>query len=132
MATINSYLTFNQNCRQAMTFYSQCFGGELTLETIKGSPMESHWPLEVHDNILHASMVAEDITILGSDMIEQDGLTVGNNVMLALICNTEQEIEMYFQKLSQNGTIKYPLHNFYNGKIGGFVDQFGINWFLKL
>lgn len=132
MATINAYLTFNGNCREAMTFYKKCFGGKLSLETVKGSPMESHWPKEVHNNILHSSLVAETITILASDMVEQNGLTIGNNVTLALVCKTEQEIEMYFQKLSQDGTIKYPLHNFYNGKIGGISDKFGISWFLKL
>ena len=44
MTTINAYLTFNGDCREAMTFYKECLGGELTLETAKGSPMESHWP----------------------------------------------------------------------------------------
>ena len=132
MATINAYLTFNGNCHEAMSFYKDCFGGELTIETVKGSPMESHWPKEVQNNILHSSLVSETITILASDMVEQNGLTVGNNVTLALACKTDPEIEIYFQKLSQDGTIKYPLHNFYNGKIGGIIDKFGINWFLKL
>src|ERR1041385_7073536 len=119
MATINAYLTFNGNCSDAMAFYQKCFDGELTLEAVKGSPMESHWPKEAQHNILHSSLVNETITILASDMVEQTGLTVGNNVTLALVCRTDQEIEIYFQKLSQDGTIKYPLHNFYNGKIGG-------------
>ena len=132
MPTINAYLTFNGNCRDAMKFYQKCFNGELTLETVEGSPMESHWPKEVHKNILHSSLVSEDITILASDMVEQNGLVVGNNVTLAIVCATEQEIENYFEKLSEEGTIKYPLHNFYNGKIGGIVDKFGISWFLKL
>jgi PhnB protein len=132
MATINAYVTFNGNCHEAMTFYKECFGGELISETIKGSPMESHWPKEVQDNILHSSLVSKSITILASDMVEQNGLTIGNNVTLALICKTDQEIELYFNKLSKDGTIKYPLHNFYNGKIGAIIDKFGINWFLKL
>lgn len=132
MATINAYLTFNGNCHEAMTFYNECFGGELVLETVKDSPMESHWPKEVQNNILHSILVSETISILASDMVEQNGLTVGNNITLALVCNTNQEIEMYFQRLSQDGTIKYPLHNFYNGKIGGIIDKFGINWLLKL
>jgi PhnB protein len=132
MATINAYVTFNGNCHEAMTFYKECFGGELTSETVKGSPMESHWPKEVQDNILHSSLVSKSITILASDMVEQNGLTIGNNVTLALICKTDQEIELYFNKLSNGGTIKYPLHNFYNGKIGAIIDRYRINWFLKL
>jgi PhnB protein len=132
MATINAYLTFNGNCREAMSFYKDCFGGELTLETVKGSPMESHWPEAVQNNILHSNLTSGTISILGSDMVEQNGLTPGNNITLALICNTKQEIELYFKKLSKDGTVKYPLHDFYNGKIGGVIDRYGINWFLKL
>jgi len=132
MTTINAYLTFNGNCREAMTFYKECFGGELTLETVKGSPMESHWPKEVYNNILHSSLEKDSLTLLGSDMVEPDGLSKGNNVSLSLICSTTEEIETFFEKLSIGGKVKYPLHNFYAGKIGGVVDKFGINWMLKL
>jgi PhnB protein len=132
MSTINAYLIFNGNCREAMNFYKDCFHGEMTLETVAGSPMESHWPKDVHNHILHASLVNESMTILASDLVEQNGWTVGNNVTLAIICTSDEEIEKYFERLSHGGTIKYPLHNFYNGKIGGLVDKFGINWFLKL
>jgi hypothetical protein len=38
---INPYLKFNGNCREAMTFYKNCLGGELTLNTVAGSPMEA-------------------------------------------------------------------------------------------
>jgi PhnB protein len=69
--------------------------------------MESHWPKEVQNNILHSSLVNETLTILASDMVEKAGLKVANNVTLALICKTDSEIETFFQKLSQGGTVKY-------------------------
>jgi PhnB protein len=131
MATLNAFLTFNGNCREAMTFYKSCFDGNLAFETVKGSPMESHWPKEAQNNILFSSITNKNITILASDMVDQNGLTVGNNVALALVCDTDEEMEDYFSKLSQGGTIKYPLHNFYAGKIGAVVDKFGIHWFFK-
>lgn len=132
MTTIIAYLTFNGNCREAMAFYKKCLGGELTLQTVKGSPMESHWPKEVQDNILHASLQKEGFSLLGSDMVEPAGLLPGNNVSLALICNDEEEIEAFFKNLAEGGSVKYPLHDFYAGKIGGIIDQFGVNWMLKL
>jgi PhnB protein len=132
MANIKAYLSFNGNCREAMSFYKDCFGGDLMLETVKGSPMESHWPESAHHKILHSTLTSENISILASDMVEQSGLIIGNNVSLALMCKTDREIELYFNKLNQGGTIKYPLHNFYNGKIGGIIDKFGVHWFLKL
>lgn len=132
MATINPHVTFNGNCRAAMMFYHDCFGGKLTTETVKDSPMKSHWPEQVQENILHASLVSDDISILASDRLGQDELVIGNNISLTLLCKNDHDIELYFDKLVRGGTIKYPLHNFYNGKIGGLIDQFGIHWFLKL
>lgn len=131
MAKINTYLTFDGHCREAMAFYKECFGGEIKLQTVKGSPMETHWPMAVHDNILHATLVSEQIEIVGSDMVEPDGLTKGNYISLALICKDDVEIETLFEKLAKGGKVKYPLHNFYDGKIGGVTDKFGVNWMLK-
>jgi PhnB protein len=132
MASISAYLTFNGNCHEAMTFYKECFGGQLTLQNVKGSPMESQWQEEVQNNILHANLENENFSLLGSDMVEAAGLSAGNNISLSLLCNSEEEIEELFRKLSADGTVKYPLHHFYSGKIGGLIDKFGINWFLKL
>ena len=132
MTTINAYLTFNGNCREAMTFYKECLGGELNLLTVKGSPMETQWPKEVHNKILHSTLEKGNLVLLGSDMVEPQGLSMGNNISLSLICSSNEEIELFFNKLSVGGKIKYPPHNFYGGKIGGIIDKFGINWMLKL
>jgi PhnB protein len=132
MTTINAYLTFNGNCREAMEFYKECFGGELILQTVKGSPMEGHWPKEVQNTILHGSLTKDRLTLLASDRIEPQGLLKGNNISLSLNCSNQVEIESFFNKLSSGGKIKYPLHDFYDGKIGGIEDKFGINWLLKV
>ena len=39
MAQILAYLKFDGNCREAMTFYKECFGGKLTFNTVK----DHHW-----------------------------------------------------------------------------------------
>jgi uncharacterized glyoxalase superfamily protein PhnB len=39
MGHINPYLLFNGNCREAMSFYQGCFGGQLSLMTIGEPPM---------------------------------------------------------------------------------------------
>ena len=42
MTQLNVYLTFDGNCREAMTFYKECLGGELVLNTVAGSAMEAN------------------------------------------------------------------------------------------
>jgi PhnB protein len=39
--TIHRYLTFDGKCKEAMTFYKECLGGELEFQTIGDSPMNA-------------------------------------------------------------------------------------------
>ena len=65
MAHLNAYFTFNGNCREAMTFYKECLGGELELQTIADSPMGDKFPAELKECILNARLRSEGIIIMG-------------------------------------------------------------------
>lgn len=132
MTQINAYLTFNGNCREAMTFYKNCLGGELTLMSVEDSPMAEQWPKEVRKNILHASLVNSSLILLGSDMAPKEGTVNGNAISLALNCSSEKEINAFFNNLSVGGKVTHPLHTFFDGTIGALTDQFGMNWIFKL
>jgi PhnB protein len=56
MSTINAYIRFKNNCRQAMTFYQECLGGELDIQIVKDSPMKDMFPPQLQDIVLHASL----------------------------------------------------------------------------
>jgi PhnB protein len=131
MTQINAYLTFDGNCRQAMTFYKNCFGGELTLQTVEGSPMADKWPASVQQNILHASLIKNNLVLLASDMVGADGIIKGNTISLAITCSSDREIETFFLNLSSGGEVTHPLHKFFDGTIGALTDKFGVNWILK-
>lgn len=131
MTQIQLYLTFNGNCREAMTFYQQCLGGELTLQTIGESPMAGNLPPEMRDSVLHASLKRGQLVLLGSDMVGEKGLVKGNSVSLMLNCATEKEIYDCYTKLSADGEATFPLEDtFWGAKFGGLVDRFGNHWLL--
>jgi PhnB protein len=52
--TVNPYLTFSGNCREAMTFYKEALNGELEVMTFEGAPVEI--PDEFKNNVMHASL----------------------------------------------------------------------------
>jgi PhnB protein len=131
MTQINPYLTFNGNCREAMTFYQKCFGGELILQTVEESPMANQWPAEAQNGILHSSLIKGRLILMGSDMAGTDGVTRGNTISLALVCNDEEEITRCFANLSDGGHVIHPLHRFFDGTIGSLTDRYGMNWVLK-
>src|SRR5215470_2233458 len=100
MAQVSPYLKFNGNCRQALEFYKGVFGGQLSLQTIGDSPAGGQFPLAMKNSILHGSLAADNVTILGSD-VAGPNLAQGNNLFLCLICKSKEEIETLFFKLSQ-------------------------------
>ena len=55
MTQINAYLSFNGGCREAMNFYKECQGRELTLQTAEGTPMEAQCAGALKDQIMHGS-----------------------------------------------------------------------------
>lgn len=129
MTQINAYVGFNGRCREAMTFYKQCLGGELTLQTFGESPMAAQCPAGMKDQILHSSLAKDGLLLMGSDMVGPDGFTQGNNIALSVNCSSEEEINTFFSKLSEGGKVIDGLKTQFWGAIFGVItDRFGINW----
>ncbi len=128
MTQISPYLHFDGNCREAMTFYKECLGGELTLQTVGESPMASQMPADAQEKILHASLKNGGIALMASDMVGPEGVKKGNAVSLTLLCSSKAEIETFFSKLSAEGKVAHPLKEEFFGTYGDLTDKYGINW----
>ena len=132
MTSINSYLTFNGNCREAMTFYKQCLGGKLSFQTIGESPFSDKMPLKMKESILHATLKKGNMIIMASDMASEKGIIKGNSVSLMLNCSSEKEIRTYYKKLSSGGNADHPLEDTFWGAIfGDLTDKYGNHWLLN-
>lgn len=121
------YLTFNGNCREAMSFYQACLGGELELMPFGEAPMEL--PAGSELLIMHAVLKKDDLNLMASDSMPDQPVNFGNNVSLSLNCQSKEEADAYFQALSAGGTITMPLEvTFWNAYFGMLVDKFGVCW----
>lgn len=125
---INSYLHLGGKCREAMTFYRDCIGGTLTLQSVEDSPMAGQWPANVQQQILHASLVKESLVLLASDMTDGEPVKPGNDISLALNCASAEEMRTYFSALAQGASITHPIHEFFAGWMGNLTDKFGVSW----
>ncbi len=132
MAQLNPYLRFNDSkCREAMSFYKECIGGELTFQTVGESPMAKDMPSEDQNRIMHASLKKGGVEIFASDMM-RDRAVVGDNVALSLNCESEMEIKTLFAKLSAGGEVFMPLEKqFWGALFGVITDKFGFEWMLN-
>jgi PhnB protein len=115
-----------------MNFYKECLGGELALQTVEGSPIEAQCPGAMKHQILHASLMNDGLILMGSDMQGPEGFIKGNTIALSLNCSSEEEINTFFSKLSQDGKITHALtEQFWGATFGVLTDKFGIRWMLN-
>jgi len=132
MTQINTYLSFNGNCREAMNFYKDCLGGELNLQTIGESPLADKMPAQMKECILHATLIKEKLVLMGSDMLGEKGLLRGNNVSMAINCSSEEEIQNFYEKLSAGGNKDHALEqSFWGATFGDLTDKYGNHWLLN-
>jgi PhnB protein len=114
-----------------MTFYKECLGGELMMQTIGESPMADKMPAQMKESILHSTLTKENLILMGSDMVSERGLVKGNSVSLMLNCSSEKEIRTCYTNLAEGGDATHPLENtFWGAMFGDLIDKFGNHWLL--
>lgn len=132
MAILTPYVTFRGNCREAMFFYRESFGGELTFQTVGETLSVADCKPGTEDQIIHATLITQDLIIMASDMIGHSGFTLGTNISLSLTCDTPGQIQKIFSLLSRDGKIEDDLSRRPWGALFGVVhDKFGITWMLS-
>jgi len=133
MTQINPYVGFHGKCTEAMNFYKSCLGGELMFQKIGESPIADQFPASMKEQVLHSSLTRNGVLLLmATDCVGPQGFTQGNNIALSLNCSSEEEINTFYSKLSEGGTIIDPLkQQFWGALFAVFTDKFGINWMLN-
>lgn len=129
---LNPYLSFRDNAREAMGFYKEVFGGELTVSTFADF-QASQDPAE--DNlVMHAQLESPTgLTLMGSDTPARMDYTPGNTYSVSLSGDDEAELRGYWDKLSQDGTVTMPLEAAPWGDAFGMCnDKFGVAWLVNI
>src|SRR5437868_15529071 len=67
MLSCTPFLLFDGNCAEAMTFYHQCLGGELTLTKLGDTPMKDMFPPEKHNRLINANLKSGAIEISATE-----------------------------------------------------------------
>ncbi|MDQ0755140.1 VOC family protein [Arthrobacter sp. B3I4] len=132
MTTLNPYLGFRDNAKDAMTFYQSVFGGELNMSTF-AEFNASDDPAE-QDKIMHAMLTGEKgFVLMGADTPNSMDFTPGNNFSVSLSGADEAELRAYWDKLSDGGTVTMPLEKAPWGDTFGMCkDKFGVDWLVNI
>lgn len=135
MLQTTPFLLFDGNCAEAMTFYHQCLGGELTLTKLGDTPMKAQFPPEKHNRMINAHLKSGAIEISAADWMASPALEPkqGNTYAIFVLGGTYDELKAVFDKLA-GGAEKarfQALHDMPFGTYGQFYDKYGVQWIFK-
>jgi PhnB protein len=129
------FLLFDGNCAEAMTFYHQCLGGELTITKLADTPMKDMFPAQKHSRVINANLTSDKIEISASDWMAapQYEPHPGDTTAIFVIGEGYEELEATFKRLAEGAKKDkfQPLHELPFGMYGQFTDKFGVNWIFK-
>jgi PhnB protein len=126
---IQPYLFFEGRCEEAIAFYRDALGAEVTtLMRYKDCP-EPVTP-GMADKVMHAELLIGETAILVSDGHCQ-GSPGFQGFSLSLTVAKEAEAERAFAALADGGQVRMPMaKTFFSPRFGMVVDRFGVLWMI--
>jgi len=118
------FITFSGNCRKALTHYQTCFGGTVQFETF-----EQELPGYPEKPVVSGSLVSDRIIIHGSDLIHNEGRTLGNYLSIFLHCKNRDDRQALIGKLKTNKAHLFAVAD-EGQKLVEVTDAFDVRWVL--
>jgi PhnB protein len=130
--SINAYINFNGNCKEALAFYADVFEVEhydvMTWGEMPPGP-DGPAPEHVKDLVMHAYLPISGGGIMLSDAWPEMTVTFGDNISLTVMSDDETKLKQYFEKMKAGGVVTAELAEaFFTKLYGSVTDKFGIPW----
>jgi PhnB protein len=129
---VQPYLNFDGRCEEALTFYRNALGAEVTMMLrFKESPEPAApgmVPPGSENKIMHSAFRIGESTVLASDCNCQ-GKGAFQGISLSLTVPNEAAATKAFAALADGGKVQMPLtKTFFSPSFGVVADRFGVSW----
>ncbi len=133
MPSLNPYLSFKNEARQAMEYYQSVFGGELMVNTFSEYPGMVEDPAE-NDLVMHAQLeTPEGFVLMGADTPSGMPYEKPAGMSVSVSGDDEASLQSYWDKLADGGTVVMPFDTPpWGGRFGMLKDRFGIDWMVAV
>lgn len=137
MASVSTYLNFQETTEEAFNFYKSIFGGEFVggIMRMGDAPQpDGAPPMSDSDKnlVMYIELRILGIhSLMGTDCLGSWGMHAqpGNNMHINLDPGTRAETKRLFDALSDGGEVTMELQDmFWGDYFGSCSDRFGINW----
>lgn len=132
MMQMNPYLSFRGDCEAALTFYAECFGGELgQIFRYGGSPMARDVPPDWGNKVMHTTLTVGGQVIMAGD-VSPERYEAPKGFSMSLHMKDPAHADRVFEQLAAGGQVVLPLaKTFWAERFGMVVDRFGISWMIN-
>lgn len=120
------FITFSGNCEKALRFYQTCFGGDLHFDFFEQN-------ISDYKNVpvVNGSLISDNISLYGSDLVQNEGRNVGNHMSIYFFCKSNEERIRLIKKL--NSKLNYSAQGEYDKQnLIEVTDSFGVRWILSI
>jgi len=128
---LNTYLTFNGNCREAFDFYRAVFGGEFAVfQTFGDGPSDMQVPEAIRSHVMHVSLPIGESMLMGSDNGPgMPTVAIGANFSISVAPDSKARCDELFAGISEGGEVSMPMQDmFWGAYFGTCRDRFGVQW----
>ncbi|MFP5238418.1 MAG: VOC family protein [Acidobacteriota bacterium] len=129
---IEPYLFFDGRCDEALAFYAQAIGAEVTMlmryMDSPDAPPPGMIPPGSEEKVMHANVRVGDTTFMASDG-NCRGEPDFRGFSLSLAVDDEDKAKQAFAALAEGGQVQMPLgKTFFSPCFGMLTDRFGVGW----
>jgi predicted 3-demethylubiquinone-9 3-methyltransferase (glyoxalase superfamily) len=126
---ITTFLMFSGQAEEAMNFYVSLFDQSEIVSIKRYGPNEPG----AEGSVQQATFTLGGQTFMCIDSNVKHDFTFTPAISLFVTCDTEEEIDRVFAKLSEGGVVYMPLAAYpFSKKFGWVGDKFGVSWQLSL
>ncbi len=138
---VQSYLSFEGRCDEALGFYKKALGAEVVhlmrYSEAPPAPAPTGHPdancggaMPAGDKVMHSVVRIGETELMASDG-RCSGQAEFKGIMLSLTAGTDAEARQWFDALADGGSVMQPLiPTFFTSSFGMLADRFGVNWVL--
>ena len=129
MQKLPPFLMFDGKAEEAMNFYTSLFEQSEILDITRYKANEAG----IEGTVMHATFSLNGQEFMCIDSVVKHDFTFTPAISIYVKCDTEEEINVLYEKLSESGEIFMPLAPYpFSEKFGWIADKYGVSWQLNL
>ncbi|WP_181350734.1 VOC family protein [Thalassobacillus sp. CUG 92003] len=130
--SLNPYLIFDGNAREAVNFYEKTLDGKITgIMTFGDMPEDPDHPVtdDMKDRVMHAHLKVGDADLMFSDTFPGMPHQPGDTIQIAIHPKEEEKAKEIFAALEDGGHVIMPLQKTdWSPLYGSVKDKFGVTF----